>query len=162
MERPPTQGVKGTADMANAKIVPVGPGELSLVTELYNEVFTPRTDMEFFRRRFRGRHNVTMMVALIDDRHVGFIIGFELMPSTYFSWLCGVLPEFRRLGIATQLIQAQQAYAQEHEYQIVRFECSNQHRPMLHVAIREGYDLVGIRWDTASANNVVIFEKDLR
>lgn len=33
---------------------------------------------------------------------------------------------------------------------------------MLHVAIREGYDLVDIRWDTATANNVAIFEKDLR
>ena len=148
--------------MANAKIVPVGPGELELITELYNEVFSPRTDVEFFRRRFRGRHNVTMMVAMVDDRHVGFIIGFELMPSTYFSWFCGVHPEFRRLGIATQLIQAQQAYAQEHGYGIMRFECNNQHRPMLHVAISEGYDLVGIRWDTNSGNNVVIFEKDMR
>ena len=44
----------------------------------------------------------------------------------------------------------------------MRFECNNQHRPMLHVAISEDYDLVGIRWDTTSGNNVVIFEKDLR
>lgn len=148
--------------MANAKILLVGPGELELIAELYNEVFNPRTDLEFFQLRFRGRHNVTMMVAMVDDRHVGFIVGFELMPSTYFSWICGVHPEYRRLGIATQLIQAQQAYAQEHDYATLRFECNNQHRPMLHVAINEGYDLVGIRWDTANGNNVVIFEKDMR
>src|SRR3972149_6502501 len=121
--------------MANTKIIPVGPGEIELITELYNEVFNPRTDLEFFRRRFRGRHNVTMMVAMVDDRHVGFIIGFELMPSTYFSWIFGVHPEYRRMGIATQLIQAQYAWPQDHEYAIMRFECQNQHRPMLHVAI---------------------------
>ena len=148
--------------MATAKIVPVGPGELELVTELYNEVFSPRQTPEFFQRRFRGRHNVVMMVAMVDDRHVGFIIGFELMPSTFFCWLCGVLTEFRRMGIATQLIQAQHAWAQEHDYVTIRFECNNQHRPMLHVAISESYDPVGIRWDTASGNNVVIFEKDLQ
>jgi GNAT superfamily N-acetyltransferase len=148
--------------MANAKIIPVGVGELELIASMYNEVFNPRRDQDFFRDRFRGRHNVSMLVALLDDRHVGFAVGFELMPTTFFSWLCGVLPDFRRLGIATQLIQAQQAWAIDHHYNIIRFECQNQHRPMLHVAITEGYDLVGIRWDTATGDNVVIFEKDLR
>ncbi|MEK6799093.1 MAG: GNAT family N-acetyltransferase [Planctomycetota bacterium] len=147
-------------DMATAKIIPVGPGEIDLVANLYNEVFSPRQSEEFFRRRFMGRHNVTMMVAVVEDQHVGFIVGFELMPTTFFCWVCGVLPDFRRAGIATQLIQAQHAWAHDHGYGTVRFECNNQHRPMLHVAIREGYDLVGIRWDTASGANVVIFERD--
>jgi GNAT superfamily N-acetyltransferase len=148
--------------MATAKIVPVGPGELALVAELYNQVFSPPENAEFFARRFQGRHNVTTMLAMLEERHVGFIIGFELMPSTFFCWMCGVIPEFRRMGISTQLIQAQQAFALENKYSIIRFECNNQHRPMLHVAITEGYDLVGIRWDTNCSNNVVIFEKDLR
>ena len=148
--------------MATARIIPIGVGELELITELYNEVFSPRRDLEFFRNRFRGRHNVSMLVAMLDDRHVGFAVGFELMPTTFFSWIRGVLPDFRRLGIATQLIQAQQAWAIDHHYNMIRFECQNQHRAMLHLAITEGYDLVGIRWDTATGNNVAIFEKDLR
>ncbi|MEK6675528.1 MAG: GNAT family N-acetyltransferase [Planctomycetota bacterium] len=148
--------------MADAKIVAVGPGELGLITEIYNRVFTPRKDEEFFRRRFQGRHNVSMLVALLDETPAGFNIGFELMPSTYFSWICGVLPDYRRLGVATQLMHAQHALAVEHSYTLLRFECQNQHRPMLHAAITEGYDLVGIRWDTTTACNVVIFEKELR
>jgi len=147
--------------VANAKIVVVGPGELDLVAELYNEVFTPATTQADLQRRFLGRHNVSMLLALLDDRHVGFVVGFELTPTTYFCWVCGVLPDLRRLGIATQLMQAQNAWAQEHHYQIVRFECQNQHRPMLHVAITEGFDLVGIRWDSSTAHNVAIFEKEL-
>jgi len=148
--------------MATAKIIPVGAGEIDTIAEIYNELFSPARDREFFKKRFRGRHNVSMLVAMLDDRHVGFTIGFELMPSTFFSWLCGVLPDFRRLGIATQLIKGQQAWAIDHNYSIIRFECQNQHRPMLHVAISEGYDLVGMRWDTATGNNVAIFERDLR
>ena len=148
--------------MTNTRIEVVGMGELGLITELYNAVFTPREDEEYFRRLFMGRHNVSMLVAILDERHVGFIFGCELMPSTYFSRTVGVLPDYRRLGIATQLLHAQQAWAYEHHYSIIRFECQNQHRPMLHVAITEGYDLVGIRWDSATANNVVIFEKELR
>lgn len=148
--------------MATAKIVPVGPAELGLIAELYNEVFNPPQDEEFLRRRFRGRHNVSTLVAMLDDRHVGFVIGFELTPTTYFGWLCGVLPEFRGQGINRQLMEGQEAWARDHHYEVIRFECLNQHRPMLHAAITEGYDLVGIRWDTGSAHNVVVFEKDLR
>ena len=148
--------------MANAEIVVVGPGELELISRLYNEVFTPREDEDFFRRRFMGRHNICMLVAIVDKAHVGFIVGFELTPTTYFCWVCGVIPDFRRLGVATQLMQGLEAWAHEHHYSTIRFECQNQHRPMLHVAITEGYDLVGIRWDSATAQNVVIFEKEVR
>jgi len=148
--------------MANAKIEPVGMGEIGLIVDLHNQVFSPQVDDSYFRRRFAGRHNVCMLVASVDSRPVGFIIGFELMPTTYFSWTCGVMPDFRRAGVCTQLMHALQAWAEDHQYGIIRFECQNQHRPMLHVAITEGYDLVGIRWDTDSSNNVVIFEKDLR
>lgn len=147
--------------MANAKIDIIGLGEIALLTELYNDVFNPPAVESFFLRRFRGRSNVSMMVALLDDRHVGFITGFELTPTTYFFWLCGVIPDFRRIGVATQLMQAQQAWASDHGYSAMRFECQNQHRAMLHAAITEGYDLVGIRWDGANANNMAIFEKEL-
>lgn len=148
--------------MANARIISVEQGDLEVITDLYNEIFSPPQDESFFQRRFLGRHNVSIFLAILDEHPAGLAIGFELMPSTYFAWLCGVVPPARRVGLATQLMHAIQAFATDHEYNILRFECLNQHRPMLHVAITEGYDLVGIRWDTASANNEVIFEKDLR
>ena len=148
--------------MATARIEAISPTDLDIISDLYNEMFSPPQDEEFFRRRFMARHNVCMFVATLEQDPVGFAIGFELMPSTYFCWLCGVIKDARRLGIATQLMHALMAFAQDHEYTTVRFECQNQHRPMLHVAITEGFDLVGIRWDTNTAHNVVIFERDLR
>ncbi len=147
--------------MASAKIISIGPGELSMVADVYSRIFSPPQDEEFFKRRFQGRYNVCLFLAMLEDQPAGFAIGFEVMPTTYFCWLCGVEPEARRLGIATQLMGAMEAFAVDHKYSILRFECRNQHRPMLHVAITEGYDLVGIRWETTSANNVVIFEKEL-
>lgn len=148
--------------MADAAVVPVGMGEIGIVADLYNRVMSPQRDESFFKRRFQGRYSVNLMVAIVEKQHSGFIVGFELMPSTYFTWLVGVLPEFRRAGIGTQLCQAQCAWARDHQYAILRFECLNQHRPMLQLAIRENFDIIGIRWDTATGNNVVIFEKDLR
>ena len=98
--------------------------------------------VEFFRRRYLGRYNPLMMVATVDSRPVGFYCGFELKPNTFFSWLYGVLPDFRRLGIASQLMDAAEAWVAQHEYSSIRFECQNGHRPMLHLAIERSYDVV--------------------
>jgi GNAT superfamily N-acetyltransferase len=147
--------------MADAIIEPVGPEELPVVAQLYNQIFRPPRDAEAFRRRFRGRYNVLQLVARLGDRPVGFFIGFELKPTVYFAWFYGVLPEFRRQGIASQLMEAVHSWAQQNEYDSVRFECHNQHRPMLHLAIALEYDIVGIRWDPDRGDNLVIFEKVL-
>lgn len=148
--------------MATAEIHRVGPGEFELLANLYSEVFRPPQDASFFSRRLEGKRNVLCLVAELDNKPAGFCCGYELRRSTYYSWLCGVLPDARRMGVACQLMAAEQVWACEQGYEMLRFECSNQARPMIHVAIRDGYDIVGIRWDTRSAANLVIFEKTLR
>ncbi len=147
--------------MADAIIDLVGPEDLPLICALYNQIFRPARDVESFRRRFRGRYNILMLVARVDEKPVGFFIGFELKPTVFFCWFYGVVPDRRRQGIATQLMDAVHSWARQNEYESIRFECHNQHRPMLHLAIALGYDIVGIRWDPDRGDNLVIFEKVL-
>jgi GNAT superfamily N-acetyltransferase len=147
--------------MADAIIERVGPEELPMIAQMYNQIFRPPRNLEGFRRRFRGRYNVLSLVARIEDQPVGFFIGFELKPTVYFAWFYGVLPEFRRQGIASQLMDAVHAWARQNDYESVRFECHNQHRAMLHLAIALEYDIVGMRWDPDRGDNLVIFEKVL-
>ena len=147
--------------MADAIVDIVGPEDLPLIVQLYNQIFRPARDLESFRRRFRGRYNVLHMVARVEDRPVAFFLGFELKPTVYFAWFYGVVPEFRRQGVASQLMDAVHAWARDNDYNAIRFECHNQHRPMLHLAIALGYDIVGIRWDPDRGDNLVLFEKGL-
>jgi len=147
--------------MADAIIEMVGPEELPVIAQLYNAIFRPARDVESFRRRYRGRYNVLQLVARIKNQPVGFFLGFELKPTVFFAWFYGVVPEYRRQGIASQLMEAVHDWARQNEYESIRFECHNQHRPMLHLAIHLGYDIVGIRWDPDRGDNLVIFEKVL-
>ncbi len=147
--------------MADSIIDLVGPEDLPVLVSLYNQIFRPARDVESFKRRFRGRYNVLQLLARLQDRPVGFFLGFELKPTVYFAWFYGVLPDFRRQGVASQLMDAVHAWAKQNEYESIRFECHNQHRPMLHLAIALGYDIVGIRWDPDRGDNLVIFEKVL-
>jgi GNAT superfamily N-acetyltransferase len=147
--------------MADAIIDMVGPEDLPVIADLYNKIFRPPRDIESFQRRYRGRYNVLQLVARLGNQPVGFFLGFELKPTVFFAWFYGVLPDCRRQGIASQLMSAVHAWAQENGYESIRFECHNQHRPMLHLAIALEYDIVGIRWDPDRGDNLVIFEKVL-
>ena len=112
--------------MADAIIERVGEEELPVVVELYNQIFRPPRDTESFQRRFRGRYNILQLIARIGDQPVGFFIGFELKPTVFFAWFYGVVPEYRRQGIASQLMEAVHSWAQQNEYESIRFECHNQ------------------------------------
>lgn len=147
--------------MADAEVVLVGTGELPLIVDLYNEMFRPPHDLEFFQRRLRGRYNPLLLIANVEGRPVGFSTGFELKPSIFFAWLTGVLPDYRRQGIAMQLQMAQTAWAGEHEYSFIRMECHNHHRPILHMAIAMEFNIVGFRWDAERSDNLIVFEKAL-
>jgi GNAT superfamily N-acetyltransferase len=147
--------------MADAIIDIVGPEDLDEIVQLFNQIFRPARDAEFFNRRYLGRYNVLQMVARLDERPVGFFIGFELKPRVFFAWFYGVLPDFRRQGIASQLMEAVHDWAREHDYEAIRFECHNQHRSMLHLGIAQGYDILGVRWDPDRGANLVLFQKTL-
>jgi len=150
-----------TSAMADAVIDLVGPEDLPEIVDLYNHIFRPPRDLESFRRRFQGRYNTLLMIARVKNQPVGFSLGFELKPTVFFGWFYGVVPDLRRQGIASQMMEAVHDWARQNDYESIRFECHNQHRPMLHLAIALEYDIVGIRWDPDRGENLVLFEKSL-
>ncbi len=130
--------------MADVQIITAGPSDVATLAELHNEIFRPAQTVEFFQRRFLGRYNLTILLAILDQRPVGFVSGFELKPTTFYIWLCGVLPEYRGLGVARQLLEAIETWAADHEYQYVRLECHNRHREVLRLAVEMNYDVAGL------------------
>src|SRR5919197_2975896 len=119
----------------DAVIDVVGMDELPTIVDLYNQIFRPGRDIESFRRRYLGRYNVLQMLATVQGKPVGFFLGFELKPDTFFAWFYGVHSEFRRHGIATQLMEAAHDWARTHNYEVLRVECHNHHRPLLHLLV---------------------------
>ena len=147
--------------MAQADIIIADEQLLPQAVEVYNSVFRPRREVDFFKRRFLGRYNVLTLIARMDDRPVGFWVGFELKPGMFYHWMGAVKADARRGGVARQLHDAQVAWARDHGYEYVRCECMNHQREFVHFAVELGFDIVGVRWDSTHADNLVVFEKNL-
>src|SRR5262245_28666285 len=99
--------------MADAVIDILGLKDWPVIVNLYNQIFRPYRDEESFKRRFLGRYNVLYLLARIKDQPVGFFLGFELKPTVFFAWFYGVLPDCRRQGIASQLLDAVHSWARQ-------------------------------------------------
>lgn len=145
--------------MADVIVDLVAPDDLAEIVGLYNQMFRPPRDEEHFTRRYLGRHNVVQMVARIQDKPVGFVVGFELKPRVFFLWFLGVLPSHRRSGVASQLLDALHSWCRQNDYESIRFECFNRQRPMLHMAIEQDYDIIGLRWDADHGDNLILLQK---
>ncbi len=150
--------------MAQAEIIIADDALLPEAVEVYNHVFRPRHDIAFFKRRLLGHYNPLVLIARLKDadgadRPVGLWIGFEERPGLFRHWLGAVHPEFRRLGVARQLQEAEHAWAIEHGYTGVRGEATNHQREYLNLALRSGFDIIGIRYEGERADNVIVFEK---
>ncbi|QOV91649.1 GNAT family N-acetyltransferase [Humisphaera borealis] len=147
--------------MAQADIIIADEKLIPQAVEIYNAIFRPRREVDFFKRRFMGRYNCLTLIAKMDDKPVGFWIGFELKPGMFYHWMGGVLPNVRRHGVARQLLEAQQAWSKDHGYEYLRCECMNEQREFMHFMIAMGFDIVGMRWDSTYASNMLVFEKNL-
>ncbi|HEX8323291.1 MAG TPA: GNAT family N-acetyltransferase [Tepidisphaeraceae bacterium] len=147
--------------MAQADIIIADEKLLPQAVELYNSIFRPKREVDYFKRRFLGRYNVLTLIARIEDRPVGMWVGFELKPGMFYHWMAAIKPEFRRQGVGRQLQEAQQAWAKDHGYEYIRCECMNHQREFIHFALTVGFDIVGVRWDSTHADNLIVFEKNL-
>src|SRR5262245_66338694 len=92
--------------MADVIIDLIAPDDLSEVVSLYNQIFRPARGKDEFERRYLGRHNIVQMVARLNHRPVGFVLGFELKPRVFYVWFVGVVPARRRQGLDSEVIVA--------------------------------------------------------
>lgn len=83
------------------------------------------------------------ILALSNSRYVGFKTGYTRRDKQFHSWLGGVIPESRRSGIASELMNRLHEHLISRNYEKVRTQTGNEYRSMLLLNIKLGYDVIG-------------------
>ena len=96
-----------------------------------------------YQQRLANRP-VLALVAYEDDVAVGFKVGYAEDTTTFYSWMGGVLPVFRRQGVAQALATAQETWARAQGYRYLTCKTRNQHRAMLIFALCNDFHIVGV------------------
>ncbi|KAA9349907.1 GNAT family N-acetyltransferase [Larkinella humicola] len=131
------------------------------IIQLHQRVFTGQTPEQLFQEfeEMKNRRLLTI-VATDDQTIVGYKMGYQRKPGHFYSWLGCVNPDYRRQGIAGELMRQQHDWCKTKGYQTVRTHTRNQWRDMLILNLRHGFDIIGTVTSTNSHTTLVL-EKTL-
>lgn len=92
-------------------------------------------------------------------RIVGFKAGYALKAGHYYSWLGGVDPDYRRQGIANELMFRQHSWLREQGYEVVETGAVQDNHGMSTLNLQSGFTVVGRRSTPHGLS--IIYEKRL-
>ncbi|MBU2709791.1 GNAT family N-acetyltransferase [Zooshikella harenae] len=99
-----------------------------------------------------------LLIAEVSGKLAGYKLGFWDGDRSFYSWLGGVLPEFRRIGVAQKLLENQEAYLRESGAHKINVKSMNKYPGMLILLISNGYHITDVV-SSSSGENKIEFAK---
>ena len=99
------------------------------------------------------------MIAEIDGQPAGFKLGYQRQETVFYSWLGGVLPAFRRHGVAQALLAEQERWARAQGYRQLTVKTRNRFRAMLAMLLAHHYQIVQLEKKGEVADYRLLLEK---
>ena len=106
-----------------------------------------------------NKPEILIDIAVADSRIIGYKIGYELGPHTFYSWLGGVDPDYRNQGIAAELMKRQHRTLKELGYTVVQTKTMNKWRSMLILNIKHGFDVMDTYTDEKGLHKIILEKK---
>lgn len=134
--------------MKQVKPIPFEVREASL-DEIYQvhqmiPEFTGKIDLAFYEERLRYLLHLAL-VAEFEGRLIGFKVGYQSdRPETFYSWMGGVVPEFRRSGVAMELADTQESWAVKKGFREIFFKTRNRFPRMIDFGLKRGFKIIEI------------------
>ena len=102
------------------------------------------------------------MIAYDNHNPIAFKIGYQKhSDGSFYSWMGGVLPNYRRKGIANNLADRQEAWAKKNGYIAIKMQTREKHIAMLALAINRGFQITNRIEKTSSSNTRIWMNKPL-
>lgn len=141
----------------------VGPDQIEIVVRLLNQL--PEFDTLFYKRKLLqriGNKPALYLVAYIDEKPVGCKIGYNrYFDGSFYSWLGGVLPEYRKRGVAQALMDRLVKLVQDQFYSSIRVKTRNRHVGMLRLLIKNNFTIIDFEKKVLDSESRIGLRKDL-
>lgn len=119
----------------HARIVEVDLSAIEIITELNLAIFNEERIINTFERE-----DLMMLIAFVEGEAVGFKIGYRENRFVYYSAKGGVLPEYRRHGVARKMLYDMMRRARSRGYVRFAFDTFPNRGPgMAVMGLQEGF-----------------------
>lgn len=143
------------------ELVPkIEPQHLRWIQTLWGEEIKGRS-IEQYADRLRAHSKVTLFLARIEGELAGYKLGYEVDAQTYYSWEGCISRSYRKMGLATRLMDAQHEWCRNQGYKKVQTKSQNRFRPMMILNLKCGFEVVGLEAAKNPTESKILFEKRL-
>ena len=149
------------SDIVIEKFSEYTPELVARVLEMEQKVFDSPLSEEIVSKELEGRQDIIALFAFSQDVCCGYKIGFKQSSEIFYSRIGGVVPSYRRLGIATKLMEIQHSIVKAMGYKFVRTSNRNKFREMLLLNIKFGFDVTGVQKKLRDNVISIVLEKEL-
>ena len=130
--------------------------DLSFKIPEFNSPF----EIKEYKKRCAGKH--LALIAEIDNQPVGFKIGYDRFKNgSFYSWMGGVLPKFRRMGVAYSLANFQEKWAAENGFNSIILKTRKKHDEMIAFSLNRGFIIIEETQITPVEETRIWMEKSL-
>jgi len=134
---------------------------VDVLCTLEEKIFDPPYTRDKIERECLTKHNLLGLVAYSNDEPIAYKAGYELSAQLYYSWLGGVTLQYRKQGLARQLMAQQHTLIKTMGYKVVRTHTHNKYREMLILNIRSGFEIIGVLKYSSNPEAVIVLDKTL-
>ena len=149
------------ADIKISRVEGLNDRAVSDLSGLIKTVFG-EWDPVWFASNVRNHTTLLLTTAEFEGRLIGFKLGWEEDQWSFRSWLGGVSPEYRGLGVAGELMRAQHEWCREKGYRKITTKTRNRFREMLVLNLKNGFEVTGTHASSDDGGLMIVLEKDLR
>ena len=125
----------------------------------------PEFDDPYEISEYSKRLNSTVhliLTAYDDHNPIAFKIGYHrYSDGSFYSWMGGVLPNYRRKGIANNLADHQETWAKKKGYKSIKLQTRSKHNAMLALAINRGFQITNRNEKTSNSNTYIWMSKPI-
>ena len=122
-------------------ITEVGPAEYPLLDVLRESIFVEvgQPALGSFAKMLEGQKDVLTLIAHLEGNPVGFMVGFADRPGVYRRISCGVLKDYRRLGLGRRMQDWQNQFAKARGYGQIVFSTLHQFPNLIQFGLATGF-----------------------
>lgn len=120
--------------------------------------FEQATTLERLQSRLDGVVSL-ILVATFEGTAVGYKVGYQITEDTFYSWLGGVIPKYRKHGVATLLLHFQEKWVRDSGYKQIKVKSMNCFPGMLNLLKSNDYEIVGIDERVCGSDGKIVFLK---
>lgn len=113
-----------------------------------------------YKSKLLGRASL-ILVASVGSVNVGFKVGYAESATEFYSWVGGVIPEYRNLGVAKKLLVAQETWAKSNGFSVLNVNTYNRFPNMICLLVANGYTIVDFAGSANTERSKLSFSKKL-